>query len=160
MTSPVLLSTTQYDSSSMEIDNSALDLLADSLAKFSVTRRGFDRNTRQHSRYCAERSTRRGPKRRQNCPRRSPINHGRCSKPSLPERKTVASSHNEATRDAFYHDHAPTCQGVEMEAGEAAGEPLISVDCIDLTDESKSLETIFNESVTIYVEASWFPART
>lgn len=72
----------------------------------------------------------------------------------------MASSHDGAARDAVYHDDAPTCQGVGMEVGEAAGEPLVSVDYIDLTDESKSLETIFKESVTIYVEASWFPART
>lgn len=46
-----------------------------------------------------------------------------------------------------------------MEAAEAAGEPLIPVDYIDLTDDRKSLEAILDESVTVYVEASWFPAR-
>lgn len=154
MTSPVLLSTTQHDSDATETDNLALDLLSDTLAKFSVTRRGFDR-----SRYCVER-TRRGLKKRPNHPRRSPINHKRYTKRSLPEQKTVASSHNEAIRDAYYCNHTATCQGAEMEAGETGGEPPVPVDYIDLTDESKSLETIFKESVTVYVQAWWFPART
>ncbi|KAH7151939.1 hypothetical protein B0J13DRAFT_547223, partial [Dactylonectria estremocensis] len=154
MTSPVLLSTTQHDSNSMEIDNPAMDLLADELAKFSVTRRDLDRNIRQHSRFCVERSTRRGPKRRSSRPRRSPINHGRYSNPSCPKQKTAASSHDEAARDAFHRDHAPTCQGAGMEAGEAAGEPLIPIHYLDLTDDRKSLETILSESVVIYVEAS------
>ncbi|KAH7112751.1 hypothetical protein B0J13DRAFT_534003 [Dactylonectria estremocensis] len=120
----------------MEIDNPALDLLADELATFSVTRRDLDRNIRQRR------------------PRRSPINHGRYSNPSFPKRKTAASSHDEATRDAFHHDHAPACQGAGMEAGEAAGEPLIPGHYLDLTDDRKSLETILSESVVIYVEAS------
>ncbi|KAM5382876.1 hypothetical protein ACJZ2D_002267 [Fusarium nematophilum] len=135
----------------MDIEKSGLELLADSLAKFSITNRDIDRNISQKSRYRVTRSALRGPRKRSKRPRHLHNNHGRVSKPRLEERKTAARPHNEANSNS-HHDHTATREGATTESGE-----LILVDYIDLTDESKSLEAILDESVAMYVEATWFP---